>query len=125
MNKLKDTDIQTIIGWVLRTGVMLSIAIVIVGGTLYLCRHGHDIANYSTFKGMPDFVKLSGIINGILTFRGRAIIQGGIILLIATPIIRVAFSAVGFVFERDYLYTCISLLVLLIIFMSMLSGHTA
>jgi uncharacterized membrane protein len=123
MNKLKDTDIQATIGWVLRTGVMLSISIVLFGGAVYIYRHGHDIANYSTFKDDSDFAQLTGIINGILTFRGRAIIQGGIILLIATPIIRVAFSAVGFVFEKDYLYTGISLLVLLIIFISMLSGH--
>jgi uncharacterized membrane protein len=123
MNKLKDTDIQAIIGWVLRTGVILSIAIVLFGGAVYIYRHGHDIANYSTFKDVSDFVQLSGIINGILTFKGKAIIQGGIVLLIATPIIRVAFSAVGFVFEKDYLYTGITLLVLLIIFISMLSGH--
>lgn len=123
MNKLKDTDIQTTIGWVLRTGVILSIAVVFFGGVVYIYRHGHDIANYSTFKDEYDFAQLTGIINGILTFKGRAIIQGGIILLIATPIIRVAFSAVGFVFEKDYLYTAISFLVLLIIFISMLSGH--
>jgi uncharacterized membrane protein len=123
MNKLKDADIQTAIGWVLRTGVMLSVGVVLIGGAIYLYRHGHDITNYSVFKGVPDFVKLSGIINGIATFRGRAIIQGGIILLIATPIVRVAFSAVGFVLEKDYLYTGITLLVLLIIFISMFSGH--
>jgi uncharacterized membrane protein len=87
MNKLKDTDIQATIGWVLRTGVMLSISIVLFGGAVYIYRHGHDIANYSTFKDDSDFAQLTGIINGILTFRGRAIIQGGIILLIATPII--------------------------------------
>jgi uncharacterized membrane protein len=123
MSKLKDTDIQSAIGWVLRTGIFLSVGVVIFGAAIYLYRHGHDTTDYSIFKGVPDFVKLSGIINGIITFRGRAIIQAGIILLIATPIVRVAFSAVGFVLERDYLYTGITLLVLLIIFLSMLSGH--
>lgn len=123
MAKLKDTNIQTAIGWVLRTGVFLSIAIVIVGGAIYLYRNGHTIANYSTFKGVPEFVQVGDIIGSILTFRGRAIIQAGIILLIATPVIRVLFSAIGFVLEKDYLYTGITILVLLIIFGSMLSGH--
>jgi uncharacterized membrane protein len=123
MAKLKDTNIQTAIGWVLRTGVFMSIAIVIFGGAIYLYRNGHAIANYSTFKGVPEFVQLGGIINGILTLKGRAIIQGGIILLIATPVIRVLFSAIGFVLEKDHLYTGITLLVLLILFISMLSGH--
>ncbi|MCC8424142.1 DUF1634 domain-containing protein [Mucilaginibacter sp. UR6-11] len=123
MNKLKDTDIQAVIGWVLRTGVMLSVGIVFLGGAIYLYRHGHDVTDYRTFKGIPAYVQLNGIINGILTFRGRSIIQCGIILLIATPIIRVAFSAVGFALEKDYLYTGITLLVLLIILASMLGGH--
>jgi uncharacterized membrane protein len=73
---------------------------------------------------VPDFVgSVGGILHGIVTGRGRAIIQAGIILLIATPIIRVVFSAIGFVIEKDYLYLGITMLVLLIILASMLSGH--
>lgn len=125
MTKLKDTDIKLVIAWALRTGVFLSIAIVFFGGVIYIYRNGYTIADYHTFKGVPDFVQLGGIINGILTFRGRAIIQAGIILLIFTPVIRVVFSAIGFILEKDYLYTGITLLVLLIIFISMLSGHSA
>jgi uncharacterized membrane protein len=124
MARFKDTDMQVVIGWVLRIGVILSICIVFFGGIIYLYRHGQSIADYRVFKGIPDFVRTgSGILNGILTLRGRAIIQAGIVLLIATPIIRVVFSAIGFILEKDYLYTCITLLVLLIIFASMLSGH--
>jgi uncharacterized membrane protein len=122
-SNFKDKDMQAVIGWVLRLGVIISMLIVIVGGVIYLCRHGNSIADYAVFKGVPDFVHPSGIINGILTNHGRAIIQAGIILLIATPVLRVLFSAIGFILEKDYLYTAITLLVLLIIFASMLSGH--
>lgn len=114
---------QAIIGWVLRLGVFISMLVVFLGGILYLYRHGHAIADHSVFKGIPVFLQTGNIINGILTFRGQAIIQGGIILLIATPIIRVVFSAIGFILEKDYLYVGITLLVLTIIFISMLSGH--
>jgi uncharacterized membrane protein len=121
---MKDKDMQSIIGWVLRAGVIISISVVFAGGVLYIYRHGSSVANYHTFKGIPDFVRdLNGIGTGILTFRGRAIIQAGIILLIATPVIRVVFSAVGFILEKDYLYTGITLVVLAIICFSMLSGH--
>lgn len=124
MAKFKDTDIQVVIGWVLRIGVFLSIAVVFIGGVVYLYRHGNNIANYTTFKGVPDFVHMgNGLLTGILTLRGQAIIQGGIILLIATPVIRVVFSAIGFIAEKDYLYAGITVLVLLIIFMSMLNGN--
>jgi uncharacterized membrane protein len=122
--RFRDTDMQVVIGWVLRIGVIVSISIVFIGGIIYLSRHGYEIADNRKFIGIPDFVQnAAGIFNGIFSFRGRAIIQFGIILLIATPILRVIFSAIGFVLEKDYLYLGISLLVLLIIFASMLSGH--
>jgi uncharacterized membrane protein len=122
--KFRDTDMQAIIGWILRAGVLISMSVVFIGGVVYLYRHGQTHVDYSTFKGVPDFVgSVGGILNGIITGRGRAIIQAGIILLIATPIIRVVFSAIGFVIEKDYLYLGITILVLLIIMASMLSGH--
>ncbi|WP_184545233.1 DUF1634 domain-containing protein [Mucilaginibacter sp. FT3.2] len=122
--KFRDTDMQSIIGWILRAGVLISMSVVFIGGVVYLYRHGQSHADYSKFNGVPDFVhNTSGIFNGIITGRGRAIIQAGIILLIATPIIRVVFSAIGFVLEKDYLYLGITILVLIIILASMLSGH--
>ena len=122
--KFKDKDMQTIIGWILRAGVVISMVIVFIGGILFLFRHGESTPDYSTFKGAPYFISnMGGIINGMLALKGQAIIQMGIILLIATPIIRVAFSAIGFIIEKDYLYTTITLVVLLIIITSMLSGH--
>lgn len=123
-SKFKDTDIQGFIGWVLRTGVIVSMLIVITGGIIYLYRHGAGHMSYTHFKGVPGFAhSFSGIWHGILEFRGRAIIQAGIVLLIATPVMRILVSGIGFIAERDYLYTGISVLVLLIILISALSGH--
>jgi len=122
--RIKDKDIQAIIGWILRVGVAVSMLLVVVGGVLFIFRHGHSIPAYKPFKGVPLFIHdIHGIINGVLDFRGQAIIQLGITLLIATPIIRVAFSAVAFLLEKDYLYTVITVIVLLIILGSMISGH--
>ncbi|HEY9003421.1 MAG TPA: DUF1634 domain-containing protein [Mucilaginibacter sp.] len=121
---LKDKDMQLIIGWILRGGVAVSMVLVVIGGVFFVYRHGYSIPDYKTFKGVPDFIhSFGGIINGVVSMKGQAIIQLGIILLIATPVIRVAFSAVGFLLEKDYLYTFITLIVLLIILASMISGH--
>jgi len=115
---------QVVIGWVLRAGVLISMLVVFAGGVIYLYRHGHSIANYHEFKGVPDFIHSpAGVINGILSLRGRAIIQTGIVLLIATPVVRVIFSAIGFIMEKDYLYTFITFIVLLVIIISAYSGH--
>lgn len=123
MSKFKDTDIQSIIGWVLRIGVFLSIGICVIGAAVYLVAHGHEIANYGRFNGVPASVQMGELIKSVGALKGRAIIQAGIVLLIATPIMRVLFSAIGFAAEKDYLYTGITILVLVIIFISMLSGH--
>jgi len=124
MKRFKDTDMQLLLGHVLRAGTVISITIVFFGGIVYLHRHGHSIADYRVFRGVPAFIHdTSGLFNGIMQLRGQAIIQAGIILLIATPVLRVIFSAIGFALEKDYLYVGISLLVLLIIFASTLGGH--
>lgn len=124
LNNFKDKDMQAVIGWVLRGGVLISMLLVFIGGCFYLYRHGNIIANYHEFKGVPDFIhSANGIFNGIINLRGRAIIQFGIILLIATPVVRVLFSALGFILEKDHLYTAITFIVLFIIIISALSGH--
>ena len=112
------------LGRVLRAGTAISVSIVFLGGIIYLFRHGNTVANYNAFIGVPAFIQhFQGLKYGALNFEGQAIIQIGIILLIATPVLRVVFSAIGFVFEKDYMYLGISLLVLFIIFMSTMSGH--
>src|SRR5580693_1055942 len=120
----KDADMQAIIGWILRIGVILSMGIVVIGGVLFVYRHGQSVPDYHVFKRIPYFIhNTEGIARGVFNLKGQAIIQAGIVLLIATPIIRVAFSAIGFIIEKDYLYTFITLLVLLIIVISMLTGR--
>lgn len=121
--RFKDADMQAVIGWVLRIGVIVSVSIVFFGGIVYLYRHGSEVPDHKTFITQPGFVQLNGIIQGIIDFHGRSIIQAGIILLIATPILRIIFSAISFALEKDRLYVMISLLVLLIIFLSSMSGH--
>lgn len=119
----KDVNMQAVLGWVLRIGVFVSTAVVFIGGVVYIYRHGHSIVNYKDFKGVPQFVHtIPGIIQGVLNFRGQAIIQAGIILLVATPVVRILFSAFGFVMERDWLYLAITLIVLCIIVAGVFTG---
>ncbi|TDX00781.1 DUF1634 domain-containing protein [Dinghuibacter silviterrae] len=121
--KWGDKDMQLIIGNLLRGGVLLSTGIVIIGGIVYLARHGQELPEYGTFHGQPrEFRTIPGIARGVWDGKGRAVIQMGILVLIATPVFRVAFSIIGYLLEKDYLYTAITLLVLAIILFSMLGG---
>jgi len=119
----KDTDMQNVIGWILRGGVILSMTVVVIGGVLFLWRHGGSSPDFHNFTKVPYFISSpGGVFEGIMHWKGQAIIQLGIMILIATPILRVAFAVIAFALEKDRLYTLISLLVLLIIAASMLTG---
>jgi len=119
-----DLRLEIIIGTLLRTGVMLAAAVVMLGGIVYLAHHGHEPVAYSVFRGEPDALRsVGGIVYGALRLSGRAIIQLGLLILIATPVARVAFSAVGFAIERDYLYVAITLFVLAVLLYSLLGSH--
>jgi uncharacterized membrane protein len=118
-----DQRIEIIIGSLLRTGVIIAAAVVLLGGVIYLVRHGHEVANYATFNGEPENLKSpKDIVTGAFGMSARAIIQLGLLLLIATPVARVAFSAVAFAIERDKMYVVITLMVLAILCYSLFSS---
>ena len=51
----RDADMQAIIGWILRIGIILSMGIVVIGGVLFVYRHGQSIPDYHVFKRVPYF----------------------------------------------------------------------
>ena len=118
-----DQRMEILIGQLLRTGVLLSAFIVVLGGSVYLVRHGHAHAEYRVFRGEPaDLRTVGGIVRSTLALRGRGIIQLGLLLLIATPVARVAFSIFGFAEEHDRLYVVITVIVLLVLTYSLMGS---
>jgi uncharacterized membrane protein len=118
-----DHRIEIILGNLLRAGVLLSAAVVLSGACVYLSRHVHERVDYSIFRGEPsEFRTIPGVIKSVMNGRGRGLIQLGLLLLIATPIARVAFSVVGFALERDRMYVAFTLTVLAILLYSLLGS---
>ncbi len=116
-----DPRMQAIVGTLLRVGVLLAAAVVLSGGILYLARHGGAVPDYHVYHSQPTYLRgLGGIVRGALTLDARGVVQLGLVLLIATPIARVAFSAILFAFERDRTYVLVTLLVLSILLKSLL-----
>jgi len=119
---ISDYDIEAVMGRLLITGVMVSGALILIGGIYYMIQHGLAAPHYKTFKGEPSNLRsVSQIFNGLIHFDSLSIIQFGLLLLIATPIARVVFAVIGFFMERDILYVVISLIVLSIIIYSILN----
>lgn len=107
----------------LRGGVLSAGAIVCLGGLIYLLHHAFEPVAYSHFHGVPSELRhLDGILAGAAHLSGRSIIQLGVLLLIATPIARVAFSAISFLRQRDTLYVVLTLIVLMILVIGLLQG---
>jgi uncharacterized membrane protein len=120
---MSDQQLERIVSMVLRTGVLISALVVLAGGIYYLIRHGAELADYRTFHGQPSIDRnLGQIVQGAIALRARSIIQFGILLLIATPITRVAVSLVGFAFERDGKYMIITAIVLAVLLYSVITG---
>jgi len=115
-----DLKIEIIIGNLLRAGVILAATVVLLGGLIFLARYGLSPANYRTFYGEPSNLReWNGIVRAAFGLHGRGIIQLGLVLLIATPVARVAFSAFAFAMERDWLYVGVTALVFLILMYSL------
>jgi uncharacterized membrane protein len=124
--KVTDRSIERSISVLLKAGVILAGSVTLVGGIVFLIRYWNDPANYRTFHSQPRVDRiLTEIVAGAVHGRARSIIQLGMLLLIATPVARVAFSLVGFLWERDRTYVLVTGIVLAILLYSIINGALA
>jgi uncharacterized membrane protein len=112
-----------IMGRLLRTGVILAAVFVLAGGVVYLAQHPTPVTDYRVFQGEPAELRtVSGIFHEALALHGPGLIQFGLLILIATPIARVAFSVVAFLYQGDWTYVVVTLVVLGLLVYSLLGG---
>jgi uncharacterized membrane protein len=122
--KWTDQRIEVVLGKLLRTGVIISAVVVLAGGILYFVQNGGRTAQFHVFQGVPGCtLRNTAIITGLLGGRGECVIMVGLLLLIATPIARVLFSAIAFALEKDRTYVAITLVVLGFLLFSLLYGN--
>jgi len=111
-----------LISILLLVGVAVS-AVVLAFGLLLLIVTGrsgyHDAVTVQLLlarEGAVTFPRtLGGVLQGTLALKPFAVIELGALLLIATPVLRVAASVVLFAAEKDRLYTWITLVVLVLL----------
>ena len=121
---MTDQRLEVIISILLRTGVLTAATIVLFGGVCFLFQHAHEQPEYHVFHGSPQVYRsVSSVIHAAGPSDCPAVIQLGMLLLILTPIARVAFSLVGFALERDRTYTVLTSIVLLILIYSVAAPH--
>ncbi|MBX9625031.1 MAG: DUF1634 domain-containing protein [Gemmataceae bacterium] len=109
----REERFEQFLGALLRVGVILAASVVLLGGVLYLARHGGEPPEGKVFRGEPaDLRDPAAIVQAAAGLDGRDVIQLGLLLLIATPVARVGCSVVGFLRERDPTYVVLTLIVL-------------
>ena len=102
------TSLERMVSTALRTGVTLAALIAGVGGISYLAIHGSDPASFTT---PPAFRPLSA---------SERIIAVGVLVMIATPVVRVALLAIAFARRRDAIFAFLSTLVLSVLLAALL-----
>jgi uncharacterized membrane protein len=118
-----EQQVEESVGNLLRGGVIVAAVVVLLGGLVYLIRHGTDVPDYRVFHGVPDNLRsVHGIVLDTLAGRSRGVIQFGLLLLVATPVARVVFAMVAFARQHDYMYVIVSLIVLIVLLYSLTGG---
>ena len=120
--------VEIIISTLLRVGVISSLIIIVLGLTITYTQHPQywtDANELSQLVNYPATFphSLNDVFGGIAHLRGQSFIALGLLILIATPVMRVAISIVAFGIQHDYTFVVITCIVLTLLGFSFLMGH--
>ncbi|MCI1895158.1 MAG: DUF1634 domain-containing protein [Lactobacillus sp.] len=115
--KKETQDIELIIGQILRIGVIIAAAVIVLGLALLL------ITGQSGYPAGVHPSKPGAILQGVIAFKPYAVLMLGLFLLILTPVLRVVVSIYAFIKEKDHLYAWITTIVLVILVIAMVIGY--
>ncbi len=119
--------VEALLGDLLRAGVVASMFIVLAGVAILLVRHPDDLSAARNLPGLVDpgaeFPHTVGqVVRGFDGVSGRAVVALGLLVLIATPVLRVAVSVAAFALEHDWTYVALTLGVLMLLLLSFAVG---
>ena len=121
-------NVELVISTLLRSGVVLSLAIVVAGLALSFAHHpdywtSHSMLKQITTPGRVVPHSIRDVVRGVAELRGEAVIALGLLLLIATPVLRVAVSIAVFLLDRDWVFVAITTFVLAMLILSFFLGR--
>lgn len=134
---VEDTELERLervelfLSQMLRTGVLVSAAVILVGAVLLFATEAQTLLHNGmgsiiAYPPDPNAVRvvhtLPAVWAGLLAGDPDAVIDVGLLLLIATPVFRVAVSIPVFLLQRDRRYTLITTFVLVVLLLSFVIG---
>lgn len=124
VGRWSDHEVEQLIGRLLQVGVLVAAAVVLLGGVMLLLQQGRNPVEFSTFSTAASPLQgLVGIFRGAIALDPMAIVQLGLVLLIATPVMRVALTLVAFALQRDRLYVLLTAVVLALLLYGLVWGR--
>ncbi len=127
-NTADDAQMDQTLGNLLRAGVLLAAVVTAVGGAIYLAKRWEQAAPdlhqfaYADKAPPAELSSVAAVTAYAFSGRGAGLIQLGVLLLIATPVARVAFSVYAFARQRDWLYVFVTVIVLVLLLFSLFGG---
>jgi uncharacterized membrane protein len=108
-----DQRLDQALGNLLRAGVVLAAAVTLLGGIAYVTAFWDNRSDHHTLQEQSEHLrKPVGIVRCALALDARCVIQFGLLLLIATPVARVAFTVFAFTRQGDWTYVVVTFIVL-------------
>jgi uncharacterized membrane protein len=126
MSERAESGLELWISALLRAGVSISLGL-ILAGTVVSFVHHPDYARSAealarlTRPGMAPH-DLRQVADGLASLRGQALVMLGLLVLMVTPVLRVAVSLVSFLRSRDRAFALLTSAVLLLLLLSLLLG---
>jgi uncharacterized membrane protein len=120
--------VEIAISLILRIGVVASLSIVVLGTMLSFVYHHDYFSSHDELHRLTsppaDFPRTATQIwQGVRHGQGEAIIMAGLLLLLATPVLRVAVSILAFIYEKDGIFVMITSIVLALLLLSFVLGR--
>jgi uncharacterized membrane protein len=120
--------LELLVSRLLLVGVIVSVALIIVGTIITFAQHpdyldSSAVLDSAVGPGATFPHELPALWNSIRQFRGEAIVTLGLLVLMATPVMRVALSMLAFIQHRDRTYALITAAVLCLLILSLVLGR--
>ena len=124
----KSRQVELVISHLLRVGVVTSLAVVVIGTLVSFAHHRDYLSSNTALHQLTAHTAvfphtIGDTIASLRHGEGRGIIILGLLLLVATPVMRVAVSILGFVYERDLIFVLITTTVLALLLLSFVLGR--
>jgi len=119
--------VEIVISSLLRIGVVASLAVVLIGTVLTFVHHPEYLTSREALAELlsskSEFPHTTREVwAGVLALHGRSVVILGLLLLIATPVMRVGVSIFAFLYQRDRVFATITTVVFLLLLLSFVLG---